>query len=135
MKRRAPDRDVPRFTLGDTIGSALDTRCLHLIGCLAALVMASEAGAGALFPGQKFPTGNRPQSVAAADLDDDGNLDLITANSTVDDVSVLLGNGDGTFQAAVRFSVSGTPLSVAVADLEGDGAPDLHRPAASQNQL
>jgi hypothetical protein len=39
-------------------------------------------------------------------------------------VSVLLGNGDGSFQAAVSFA-AGSPASVAVADLDGDILPDL----------
>jgi hypothetical protein len=40
-------------------------------------------------------------------------------------VSVLLGNGDGSFQAAVSFSAGITPRSVAAADLDGDSLPDL----------
>ena len=40
-------------------------------------------------------------------------------------MSVLLGNGNGTFQAQQTFAVGTDPLSVAVADLNGDGIPDL----------
>ena len=69
--------------------------------------------------------GNDPRSVAIADLDGDGAADLVTANSASDDVSVLLGNGDGTFQAAQAFAAGDAPLSVAIADLDGDGAADL----------
>ncbi len=107
------------------VGSAFDTHWLRLIGCLAALVMASEAGAGALFPGLKFAAGDFPNSVAVADLDGDSVPDLVTANAGSRDVSVLLGNGDGTFQAAVSFAAGDLPLSVAVADLNGDTVPDL----------
>jgi hypothetical protein len=57
-------------------------RYVWLIGFLAALVMASEAGAEALFPGQKYPAGNAPRSVAVADLDGDSDRDLVTANGT-----------------------------------------------------
>ncbi len=74
----------------DTIGSAFDAHCLRLIGCLAALVIASEAGAGALFPGQKFSAGAEPFSVAVADLDGDTVPDLVTANARSDDVTVLI---------------------------------------------
>ncbi len=54
-------------------------------------------------------------------------LDLAVANSSSHDISVLLGNGDGTFQAARRFGggTSPTPFSVAVGDFNGDGAFDL----------
>jgi hypothetical protein len=42
-----------------------------------------------------------------------------------DTISVLLGNGDGTFEAAVQYTVGESPSSVAVADFNGDGKPDL----------
>ena len=49
-----------------------------------------------------------------------------SANAGSDDVSVLLGNGDGTFQPPRRASRPGaTPASVAVGDVNGDGRPDL----------
>jgi len=59
------------------------------------------------------------------DLDGDGAADLVTVNQSSDDVSVLLGNGDGTFQAAVSFAAGDSPLSIAIADLDGDSVPDL----------
>jgi hypothetical protein len=74
----------------DRIDSWFGTCLLSLTGCLAALFVASEADAGALFPGQKFPVGNLPVSVAVADLDGDTIPDLVTANTFGDDVSVLL---------------------------------------------
>jgi hypothetical protein len=64
-------------------------RWLGLIGFLTALVISSEASAGALFPGPKFAAGDGPHSVAVADLDGDGVLDLVTANYISHDVSVL----------------------------------------------
>ena len=101
------------------------TRRLSLISTLAASITAGQAGAEALFPGQKFPAGNFPNSVAVADLDGDGFPDLVTANFGSDDVSLLLGNGDGSFQAAVSLGAGDGPFSVAVADLDRDGFPDL----------
>ncbi|UCF89863.1 MAG: VCBS repeat-containing protein, partial [Desulfobacterales bacterium] len=41
------------------------------------------------------------------------------------DVSVLLGNGDGSFQSAVHYGAGFGPWSVAIGDLNGDGGPDL----------
>jgi hypothetical protein len=60
-----------------------------------------------------------------ADLNGDGNLDLATPNSFSDNVSVLLGNGNGTFQPAQNVPTSPLPLSLAVGDLNSDGTLDL----------
>jgi hypothetical protein len=60
-----------------------------------------------------------------ADVNADGRLDLITANAGSADVSILLGNGDGTFQAQSRIPVGPGPADVAVADLDDDGFLDL----------
>src|SRR5256885_15696527 len=72
-----------------------------------------------------YATGAAPTAVTVADVNADGRPDLITLNSTsVGSVSVLLGNGDGTFQAA-RVSAAGTaPTSLVVADFDGDGVAD-----------
>ena len=69
-------------------------------------------------------------SVAVADINGDGEPDLLVANwcgpYCAGSVGVLLGNGDGSFQAAVNYGSGGSqPVSVAVADVNGDGKPDL----------
>ncbi|MEG4082530.1 DUF4347 domain-containing protein [Microcoleus sp. POL10_C6] len=64
-------------------------------------------------------------SVAVGDFNKDGNSDLVTANSSTNDVSLLLGNGDGTFGAATYFGGVLGPASVAVGDFNGDGNLDL----------
>src|SRR4029077_4954484 len=62
-------------------------------------------------------------SVAAADVNGDGKIDLISP--TYFGVSVVLGNGDGTFQAPRTFQTYQPSESVAVADINADGIPDL----------
>ncbi|MBL8990554.1 MAG: VCBS repeat-containing protein [Phycisphaerae bacterium] len=47
------------------------------------------------------------------------------ANNSSNNVSVLLGNGNGTFAAAVNYATGSSPVSVAIGDLNGDGRPDL----------
>ncbi len=71
--------------------------------------------------------GANPHSVALADFNLDGNLDIVTANSGGNTVTVLLGNGTGGFTAAAGspFAVGTNPQSVAVADFNGDGNPDI----------
>jgi hypothetical protein len=71
-------------------------------------------------------------SVVVADVNGDGHPDLVVSNpcgyapSCEDSVSVLAGNGDGTFQDPVTYSEKGWGIAtVAVADVNGDGYPDL----------
>jgi hypothetical protein len=69
--------------------------------------------------------GSSPEAVTLGDFNDDGRLDIATANYESDDASVFGGNGDGTFQPPVRVSAGVTPVAVAAADLNGDGKDDL----------
>jgi hypothetical protein len=75
--------------------------------------------------GSPFAVGSSPRSVAVADVNGDGKLDIVTANSGSNNVSVLFGDGSGSFGAANNFAVGGNPSSVAIADINGDGRPDL----------
>ena len=72
-------------------------------------------------------TGADPHSVAVADFNGDGRLDLAVVDSGDNAITVLLGNGDGSFEAGVDYS-TGTqtnPYAVVVGDFNGDGKPDL----------
>jgi len=80
---------------------------------------------GPLFPGAQYTVGSAPVSVAIGDLDGDQVPDLAVANTVSDNVSVLLGLGDGMFAAAVHYSAGDGPYSVAIGDLDGDQVPDL----------
>ena len=101
----------------------------HLAGiALAALALLalSTPQAPAGFPAPLcFETGVEPWSVAVGDFNGDGMLDLAVTNEADGTVSVLLGNGDGTFRSSVNFTVGTSPLSVAVGDLNRDGILDL----------
>jgi hypothetical protein len=81
---------------------------------------------------RSYAVGGRCSSVALGDFDGDGHLDLAvnndnywSANQAPDTVSVLLGNGDGTFQAAQNYATGPNPHALAVGDFNGDGFPEL----------
>ena len=72
-----------------------------------------------------FGTDTQPTSIVVADLNSDGKLDLVTAN-VFDTVSVILSNGDGTFQNPTNYPTGGQNSDcVAVADVNRDGKLDL----------
>ncbi|MFM9965185.1 MAG: FG-GAP repeat domain-containing protein [Planctomycetaceae bacterium] len=66
-----------------------------------------------------------PLLVETADVNSDGWLDLVTASLSADEMSVLLGRGDGTFADPQRFAAGQRPIALSVADVNGDGWLDL----------
>ena len=71
-----------------------------------------------------YGVGSGPRSVTVGDWNGDGKPDLAVANEG-DNVSILLGNGNGTFQAKVDYGAGATPVSVTAGDWNGDGKLDL----------
>jgi hypothetical protein len=91
-------------------------------------------GDGTFSPGPRLDVGGFPSRALARDFNGDGHLDLVVNNLSnnvycVDfcdgDLSLLLGNGDGTFQPQVRLSTGESPGGIVAADIDGDGKPDL----------
>jgi hypothetical protein len=76
----------------------------------------------------EFTTGGQPNSIAIADIDGDGKLDIATANPFTGNVSVLRNtssSGSISFAAKVDFTVVGNCVAIAVSDINSDGKPDL----------
>jgi Bacterial Ig-like domain (group 3)/FG-GAP-like repeat len=72
-----------------------------------------------------YPTGELPGAAVARDFNHDGLLDLVTANRSDDNISVLLGLASGGFAAATNYAAGNQPFAIASADLDGDGEFDL----------
>jgi hypothetical protein len=71
-------------------------------------------------------TGSGPFAILTGDFNNDGKLDLATADYTVDTITILLGNGDGTFTAAtVAPTAGGGPDGMVAGDFNGDGLLDI----------
>jgi uncharacterized repeat protein (TIGR01451 family) len=85
----------------------------------------NAAVAGGFRAAAAYNSGTTANAVAVGDFNGDGKPDLVTANSVANTVSVLLGNGDGTFAAPVNYAVAQQPIAVAVGDFNNDGKPDL----------
>ncbi len=111
-----------------------ENRCVaRLVGTLLLACALNQPAAAALEfkPAVSYPVGTAPVAVAVGDFNGDGKPDLAVANAgnpgTGDDgnVSILLGNGDGTFQAARNVAAGRNPFAIAAGDFNGDGRLDL----------
>jgi len=74
---------------------------------------------------QTLATGGQPESVVVADFNGDGIPDIAVANAAGDPLTILLGNGDGTFTAAAIPTTCSEPVTLAAGDFNGDGKVDL----------
>jgi len=98
--------------------------------CLLLMVSSQSTAADLFAPAVNYGAGSNPGFVAVGDFKEDGVPDLAVANTNLfgtgsSSVSVLLGKGDGTFDAAVNYGVGRNPRSIAVGDFNADHHADL----------
>ncbi len=139
-------RDANRIRLGFEL-SAITSADLNADGLTDLVVAAFDANGGLLVllgngdgtfqapvyydsgsPGSSGTvdfSGSSPIDVQVTDIDRDGRPDLIALNGGSEDVAVLLGNGDGTFQKPQRFATLAGPVALAIEDMDQDSLPDL----------
>src|SRR5262249_324411 len=77
------------------------------------------------FTSPAFAVGSVPVGAAVGDFNGDGRADLAVVNNFSNTLSVLLGNGDGTFRPKTDYATGTTPGGVAVGDFNGDGKLDV----------
>jgi hypothetical protein len=111
-------------TVGDFDGDGLDDFAT------AGVVIRLSNGDGTFENAGFYPVGEDPLWITAGDLSGDDVLDLVVTNGETDDLSVLIGNGDGTFQPEQRYSIvagnpDNDPWVAAIADLDDDGLNDV----------
>jgi FG-GAP-like repeat/Abnormal spindle-like microcephaly-assoc'd, ASPM-SPD-2-Hydin len=81
-----------------------------------------------MFNRADYATGARPQTLTVGDFNGDGITDIVVGNThdpSSNNVSVLLGKADGTFEPAANYVAGGEPTDVAVGDFNGDGKLDI----------
>ena len=101
------------------------TMAVFFVAILFVGLIAGTAHAISFHTVPTYGAGTGPQSVAIGDFNGDGNPDLAVANNSSNNVSVLLGNGDGTFRTRVDYAAGTGPQSIVTGDFNGDGKLDL----------
>ena len=69
--------------------------------------------------------GSQPHYVTTCDFNGDNNQDIAVANKSDNNLSIFIGNGDGTFQAKVEYATGNMPIYISVYDFNKDNNPDL----------
>jgi len=77
-----------------------------------------------IFPPRTFPVGFGPEYAANGDMNNDGETDFVVSNAADGTMSVLLGNGDGTFLPQIVSFAGNTPRGFALGDFDADGNLD-----------
>ena len=101
------------------------TLTVFLVAVLIGLIQAAQVSAQSFAPPASYTVGTNPYDGALGDFNGDGKPDLAVANNSTHNISVLLGNGDGTFGAKTDYDVGQQAYGVVITDLNSDGKLDI----------
>lgn len=121
---------VERFNTNVSTSNHLDLAVANFTDNTISILLGDGAGGFAPATGSPLALSaseSGPTALVAVDLNNDGKADLAVVNRSSNNVSILLGNGDGTFTPATGSPITvGTgPVAIAAGDLNGDARPDL----------
>lgn len=85
----------------------------------------ASSPSGESYTSTNYTVGYGPREVRVADVDNDGDNDLVTVNYDWDNASVLKNNGDGTFATKTDYPLGDNPTQITVADLNNDSYMDI----------
>jgi hypothetical protein len=133
---RVEDGRPATFFVGEHYPITLGLLSASLVAPTSSLASSAITGnfTGA-FPRTDFPVGHSPTSIAIADFNGDGKLDLAVTNQGDNTVSILLGNGDGTFQSQTTIPTGVAPDAIVTGDFNADGKADLAVANFSDNSI
>jgi dienelactone hydrolase len=133
LRATIPSSDIPKSTTASVTvvspgsgGGTSNVVFFQVITPSASLTLTSPS---------EFGAGYEPIQAATGDFNSDRRLDVAVVNLASNNVSILLGNGDGTLRSAVDYAVGSGPISVAVGDFNGDGKLDLAVANSNSNNV
>ena len=138
MTLRTPT--ASRQTVGPTgVRRSITRRYTLLVWCL--LIASACSKADPFEPPDPFyyfasyPVGKNPTTVTTGDFNADGFTDIVTTNISSNTLSLLFGNGDGTFQEQIQLRVCQEPRALVTNDFNLDGRPDIALACSGSDQV
>jgi uncharacterized protein (TIGR03437 family) len=111
----------------------LDLAALDAFGVTNSVWVLPGRGDGTFQPAVSSPSLTKEGFLGYADLNHDGNLDLVIADQPASAMEVMLGNGNGTFQAGKQYLIGAHPISIAIVPLHDESTALLTADNASNN--
>jgi hypothetical protein len=120
---------------GRSAKSSRNQRRRLSLECLEDRTLPSFVAAPTFTVGPNGGVGSKPVAVVTGDFNNDGITDVVTANQGSNTLSLLLGNGNGTFKPAVNIALGKAPAALLAVDLNGDGRLDLVTANQNDNSI